>query len=371
MTDAMLLVGDSETDQNLYYTTHFLAGDPFVYLFHGGERLLVVSPMERGRAEKQSTVALVKTFDDFGYTELTKGGQNRAEAFATVIARITSEVDGALRVAGSFPVAYADRLREAGRTLAIDSDLLESERREKSSEEINAIEDAQRATERATARAFALLSASEERNGILHLDGGPLTSERLRTEIELALVKDGLDPGTPIVAGGPGAADPHWVGGGPLRAGESIVFDVFPRDKRTRYFADMTRTVVKGEPSPLLQDMYDAVLAAQQRALGMIASGVNGRDVHAAVVETFRQRGFAGDGTGPRYTHGTGHGVGLDIHEAPGIRDADVILLEHDVVTVEPGLYDPEVGAVRIEDLVVVTADGCRNLTEFEKRFRL
>lgn len=371
MADALLLVGDSESNQNIYYKTRFLAGDPFVYVEIGSGGLLVTSPMEHGRATKESTVAEVKTFDDFGFAELVKESNNREHAFSAVLARIVQQAGRTIRVEGAFPLQYADHLRSDGVTLDIDRELLKLERRRKSPEEIRAIEQAQRATERATAHAIEILKESVDRAGTLHFGGTPLTSERLRTEIEIALIKEQMDPGTPIVAGGPGAADPHWLGSGPLKTGEAIVMDIFPRGKQSRYFADMTRTVVKGEPRPGLRAMYDAVLAAQEAALARIRAGANGRDVHTAVVDTFRDHGFTGDGTGPRFIHGTGHGVGLDIHEGPSLGVTNIELLEGDVVTVEPGLYDPELGAIRIEDLVVVTADGYQNLTDFSKAFLL
>jgi Xaa-Pro aminopeptidase len=370
MPNPLLLVGDSESDQNLYYKTHFLAGDPFVYLEAPERRLLVVSPMEQGRAQKESTVADVRTFDDFGYTELVRAGNDRTEAFVQILARIIDNGTGAVQVDGKFPLMYADSLRAGGITLEIERESLTRARRVKTADEIGAIERAQRATERATAHAIEIVAQSEEVGGFLHFNGIPLTSERLRTEIELALTREGLDPGTPIVAAGPGAADPHWVGAGPIRAGEAIVFDVFPRDKTSRYFADMTRTVVKGNPGDLLRKMYDATLRAQEAALAEIRAGANGRDAHNAVLESFRQSGFGGE-SGPRQTHGTGHGLGLDIHEAPNLGNVDGELLEGDVVTVEPGLYDPEVGGVRIEDLVVVAAGGYRNLTSFPKQFEV
>lgn len=372
MSHAMLLVGDSYADQNLFYKTHFLAGDPFVYLETETAALLVTNSMEQGRAQKESTIREVRTFDNYGYRDLVRELGDRSRAFTTVLARIVREsgADGVV-VQATFPALYADELRAQGLGLEIDPHLLARQRRQKSETEIDAIEEAQRATERATAQAIEILAASEEHHGILHFGGIPLTSERLRAEVEVALTRTGMDVSlSPIVAGGPGAADPHWEGSGPLRPGESIVLDVFPRSKRTRYFADMTRTVVKGNPGETLRAMYDAVLRAQESALGMIRAGVNGRHVHEAVEAVFREAGFNGE-TGPRYIHGTGHGVGLDIHEEPGLSAIDDELLPGDVVSVEPGLYDPSVGAVRIEDLVVVTDNGCRNLTRFPKRFEL
>ncbi|MGH2443077.1 MAG: M24 family metallopeptidase [Chloroflexota bacterium] len=370
MGESLLLVGDSQSNQNLYYKTHFLAGDPFVYLEEDGQRLLVVNSMEQGRAEKESIVPEVRTFDSFGYNDLIRASGNRNQAFLEVLRRIVGPGNGGVTVEGLFPVAYADSLRQSGVTLQIATELLRIERRQKSDEEIEAIEVAQRATERATAAAIQLVAGSEERNGMLHYRGIPLTSERLRAEIEISLTRENMDPGTPIVAGGRSAADPHVTGTGAIRAGEAIIFDVFPRSKSSRYYADMTRTVVKGNPGDMLRAMYHATNQALDAALAEVRAGANGKNAHEAVKAVYKDAGFDRE-DGPRFIHGTGHGVGLDIHEGPGLGIIDVELLPGDVITVEPGLYDPAVGGIRIEDMVVVTKDGYRNLTQFPKQFEV
>ncbi len=370
MTGAILLVGDSESNQTMYYKTHFLAGDPFIYFETGGKSMVVVSGMEGGRASKESCVDETRTFDDFGYRELVRELQNRTKAFAILIQRVAAEAGtGPITIEPTFPVAYADALRSCGTDLIIDPDLYVLERRQKTAEEIGAIEESQRATERALRGAVEIISRCENHHGVLHYDGIPLTSERLRGEIEIALTREGMDPGSPIVAGGRGSADPHWLGAGPLRWGEAIVLDVFPRSKSSRYFADMTRTVVKGRPGDLLQRMYRATESALDAALAEIRPGANGREIHAAAEAVFSDAGFSGEGSGPRFVHGTGHGVGLNIHEQPSLGALDVALLEGDVLTVEPGLYDAQTGGVRIEDMVVVTADGFRNLTQYPRQF--
>lgn len=371
MAETVLLVGDSYSDTNIFYASRFLASDPFIYLIRNGRGTLVTSSMEQGRAQKESAAADVCTYDDYGYRELLAQTGNRDAAFTGMLTRV---VDGenTLTVESTFPVLYADALRDAGLTLQVDPSLFRQERRQKSPEELEAIAEAQRAAGKAFQNAVDLLRASEEHGGILTYMGIPLTSERLRAEIETGLTRDGMDTShTPIVAGGPGAADPHWLGSGPFRSGESIVMDIFPRGRRNRYFGDLTRTVVRGTPNDPLRAMYDSVMRAFDAALSQVRAGANGRDVHAAAERVFAADGFAGEGRGPRLIHSLGHGVGLDIHEAPSLGSVDMELLPGDVVTIEPGLYDPSVGAIRVEDTVVVTDDGYRQLADIPKFFEI
>ena len=279
-----------------------------------------------------------------------------------------------------FGVVYADELRARGVTLTPDAKPFEERRRPKTEGEISNIEGAQAAVEAACSHAVSVLEESEVgADGTLDWRGEPLTSERLRSEIDVELLRRNCAADGTIAAGGPQGADPHERGHGPLKAGESIIVDIFPMDLSTRYYSDMTRTFVKGEPNGGLQEMYDAVLESQEAALSMIKAGVNGRDVHRKVAEVLHAAGYKtnvhdqepGKPLTEGFFHGTGHGVGLEIHEAPRVSLADEELIPGDVVSVEPGVYDPEVGGVRIEDLVVVTEEGCRNLTGFPKRFRV
>ena len=373
MAQATLLVGDSQSNQNLFYKTHFLAGDPFVFVETDDRAVLIVSAMEAGRARKESVVSEVRTFDDFGFAELILQTRDRSKAFTIMLARALGSLGtDKVRVEASFPVLYADALRADGIALNVDAELYTLDRRRKDEREIHAIEHAQKATERAMARAEAMLADSEIHGDALMFEGGTLTSERIRAEIEGCLIRDGMDvPLAPIVAGGEGSADPHWEGVGPLKPGESVVIDIFPRGKSSRYFSDMTRTFAKGPPRGTLRAMYEATSEALDAALARIGPGANAREAHEAASRVFKVAGFDQPDSGPRYIHHTGHGVGLEIHEAPRLGSLDVELLEGDVVTVEPGLYDRHLGGVRIEDLVVVTADGYRNLTAFPRRFEV
>jgi len=255
---------------------------------------------------------------------------------------------------------------------ADEDGVVEDARAIKTTAEVEAIREAQRANEASIAAAESLLREATAADGQLRHDGEPLTSERVKEEIEIALLREGCALDETIVACGSDAADPHDRGSGPLAPDEPIIVDVFPRSKETGYFADTTRTFVVGEPSETVREWYDLTLEAQEAALDAIGPGVNGRAVHDAVCDVYEDAGLptlrADETAETGFIHSTGHGLGLEIHEYPRLSTTDVELRPGMVVTVEPGLYDPAVGGVRIEDLVVVTDDGMENLTDYEKR---
>lgn len=383
-SQTLLVIGAPEHDAAAYHLAGFLAPDPVMALRVGGKKILAVSAMEYGRAEREAKVDELLSYDELGIVKLARELKSGAKAYAAA-ARSLLEARGAadspVAVPPTLGVAYADALRERGLEVVPDARLFAGLRRQKTEEEITYVERTQRAVEEACAHAVGVLREAEVApDGTLRWRGEALTSEVLRAEIEIELLRRNCAAtnGT-ITAGGPQAADPHESGTGPLRAGEAIILDIFPVDRTSRYYADMTRTFVKGEPGPELQEMYDAVLESQEAALGMIRAGVNGKDVHAKVAGILHERGYKtnvhdqveGEPLTEGFMHGTGHGVGLELHEAPRISLSDDELKPGDVVSVEPGLYEPGFGGGRIEDLVVVTEDGCRNLTEFPKEFRL
>ncbi len=379
----LLVIGAPQHDASAYHLSGFLAPDPVICLRAAGKCYLAVSALEYGRAEKEAPVDELISFDELELMKLARELKSGARAFAAATANLLNRLgaEGSpITVPPHFGVAYADELRARGFEIEADGRLFADLRRAKSQSEISNIEEAQRAVEEACAHAVGVLQeAGVANDGTLRWRGGTLTSEGLRAEIEVELLRRGCaaDEGT-ITAGGPQAADPHERGSGPLRAGEAIILDVFPRSQGSRYYADMTRTFVKGEPGEELGNMYDAVLEAQETALSMIRAGVNGRDIHEKVSDILHEKGYKtgkhdqkpGEPLTEGFFHGTGHGVGLEVHEAPRVSTVDEELRAGDVVTVEPGLYEPGVGGVRIEDLVVVTEDGCRNLTRFPKELR-
>ncbi len=382
----LLVIAAPEHDATAYHLSGFLAPDPVIYLRVGGESgkgYLVVSSMEYGRAKRDARADEVLSFDELDVMNLARELKSGGRALAAATVRLLERLGAAnspVTVPPSLGVVYADELRARGLTVTPDAGFFAGLRRQKTEEEISSVERTQRAVEEACAYAVGILKQSEvAKDGTLVHEGETLTSERLRSEIDIELLRRGCTAEGTITAGGAQAADPHERGHGPLMAGESIILDIFPADKASHYYADMTRTFVKGEPGEELQRMYDAVLESQEAALAMVRPGVNGRDIHTKVSNVLHEAGYEtllhdqkpGEPLQRGFIHGTGHGVGLEIHEAPRVSTADEELVPGDVVTIEPGLYYPEIGGVRIEDLVVVTEDGCRNLTRFPKEFRI
>jgi len=368
--DAIVMIAASEIDSNLYYVTRFLAPDPFIFVQVGAEKILVMSDLEVDRARSQASVDTVLSYSAYEGRAREKGASSPSSL--DVLDLVLQERNARhLLVPGSFGIEHADGLRARGYTLTVKREPFFEERLVKSEEEIEQITATQRATEEAVDAAISAIRAAKVGNdGFLSLDGQRLTSEMLKKIINVKLMELDCVAQNSIVAPGLQGVDPHDQGSGPIRANESIVMDIFPKSGRTRYFADMTRTVVKGKASPKLRAMYRAVLNAQERGIELIRDGADGKAIHAEVNAVLEKDGFATGMVGGRmqgFFHGTGHGVGLDIHEPPRISKTGAVLKSGYVVTVEPGLYYQDAGAVRIEDLVVVTPTGCRDLTKFPK----
>lgn len=365
----VLLIAASETDSNLYYATRFLAPDPFIFLRIKGEKILLMSDLEVDRARATATVDTV-----LSYTEYEARLKRREMAHHTAV----DVVDLVLKERGvvqllvpeNFGFEQARRLQARGYELSTKREPFFEERAIKTQEEVAAIEAAQRAVESAVQLVIELLGMASVRDGLIIHEGEPVTSERIKKLINVALMEQECISQHTIIAGGLQACDPHNEGSGPLRAGEPIVMDIFPRHATTRYFADMSRTVLKGKASPEKKRLFDTVLAAQEEAIDSVRDGADGQKIHARVLERFEQAGYKTgliNGRMQGFFHGTGHGVGIDIHEAPRIGKTGSPLTTGHVVTVEPGLYYPDIGAVRIEDMVLVEPGGCRNLTRFPK----
>ena len=371
---ARLIIAASETDANLFYATRFLAPDAFVFvLTPAGEKVLLMSDLEVDRARAQAAVDTVLSIRRF--EERAKAsGVERPGILDSVCAFLAEREIRTVRVPGSFPIEYGDGLRERGVAVQVRREPFFEERLLKTADEVEAISRAMQRTEAAMDAAIGAIREAEVHDGVLRWRGTTLTAERVRRLISMTLIEDGLLAQHTIVACGEAGCDPHNEGSGPLRAGQSIIIDIFPRDEASRYYADITRTVVKGRASDMLRKMYGAVAAAQERAFALLRDGSDGEAIHRAVQAALEGHGFQSGEVNGRmqgFFHGTGHGLGLEVHELPRISKFPTTLGSGNVVTVEPGLYYPGIGGVRIEDVVVVTETGCTNLTRYPKELEV
>ena len=364
---AVLRVGIPEKDADLRYACGFTAPDPLIFLKTKRKAILVVNAMEAPRARRTVRGITVWTPDELGLTD-----ERRSSRREWVLALLKREHLKKIAVPHSFPFGLAEALRGAGIRLVLLDEAMIPARAIKRPDECAAIRHCQQAAAAAIRKAIrAIAAAVPDAKGRLTLEGRLLTSERLRTMIRHWLLDWECEGPDLIVACGAQGADPHEMGHGPLWAGQSIVLDVFPHHMHTGYWGDMTRTVVHGRASPPLRAMYRAVLEAQRAVLAAIRPGVNAACLHRLAVETLAAHGFRTEirnGRPVGFFHGTGHGVGLEIHEEPVLGSRPIRLRPGHVVTVEPGLYDPEVGAVRIEDTVVVTRHGADPLANCTKQ---
>ena len=367
--DALLIVGDSERSADLYYATRFMAPDPFVFLWTANAKIMMVGNLEVDRARSEAQVDEVVASAHIE-EQLKARGNARPTPSQILLALLQDRGIEKLKVAADFPLDTADSLRNSKLHLEVVKPPLLPQRQHKSPVEVEAVRRAMAASENAMAAAVEAIAKAQVREGVLYSGAEVLSSERLQRLIHVTLIESDCIGKHTIAACGRQACDPHQQGRGPLRAGETIIIDIFPRDSASGYYGDITRTVVKGKaPKPVVR-MFDLVLQGQELALEAIADGVDGGQIHRSIQSLFVEAGYdtgEKDGHMEGFFHSTGHGLGLEIHEAPRIGPRGDLLKTGQVVTVEPGLYYPDVGGVRIEDVVLVTDDGCENLTTFAK----
>jgi Xaa-Pro aminopeptidase len=367
----LLMVADSEHDANMLYAVRMFVPDSFIYLRLNGKCHIVMNDLEIDRARKQARHCRVLSWT--AYSKKLKWQGVKSPGFAAVIREILQEKR--LRkvfVPASFPHGLARELRRLRIKVKVHEGNFFPERQFKTADEVKKISAALMMAEVGLAEGIqALKNARIAKNRRLLYHNVPLTSEKLRAIIDIAIIQAGGLAAHTIVAGGRQACDPHEQGHGILRAQEPIIIDVFPRSQKTGYFGDVTRTVVKGRPSEAVRKLYYVVARGQEIAFEKLEANVRGVEVHNAVQDYFGREGYK---TGKRngrmqgFFHGTGHGLGLEIHEAPRLSavSKDTLRAGH-VVTVEPGLYYPELGGVRLEDVAYITANSPRNLTKFER----
>ena len=354
-----LIYAASPRSADMLYATGFHAPDAFLFLEQRGRKSIVLNDLEIDRGRCEAEVDEVLSASELGREF---GSHSPALIVAGLLLRRKIR---RVEVPADFPLATARVLEKAGLRVVPLEGLFWPERELKDRNELTAIRRATRLAAIGLERAVEVLRAAKiVRGGLLQWQGQPLTSEMVRAEADSTVLRAGGIPEGTIVAGGRQACDPHERGHGRLRAHELIILDIFPRDARTGYFGDLTRTVVRGRANEAQRQLWTTVCAAQRMAIRAIKPQAKGSAVHKAVQEFFVARGYPTERRDGRWTgffHGTGHGLGLDLHEEP--RLGVTTFRPGQVFTVEPGLYYPEIGGARHEDVVTVTAGGCRLLS--------
>jgi Xaa-Pro aminopeptidase len=382
--EALLLYSDSYRDANMYYLTKFLAPDPFIFLKRvDADPTIVVNQMEYPRAQKQSTIKDVKSYLDYNYLKAVKTAKDPQLGAMKFIAKIAEKELGVgtkICVPPNFPVIAADVLRNEGLNINPMFGVVEKARETKDINEVEEIKAVQAVIEEVTSEAIELIANSDVgSNGTLHFNGETLTVGKIKSFFGRKLLENGCLPEEDIiVACGTKSSDPHYSGEAEdkLKADQPIIVDIYPRSIQKRYWTDMTRTIVKGRASPKLKKMFNAVSEAKNASLDAIQAGALGSQVYDVCCDILEKAGYETTRGGKKVTkgmpHSLGHGVGLQIHESPRINELSTSpLREHNVVTVEPGLYDPYVGGVRLEDIIEVTKSGYSNLTRMETRLEI
>jgi len=378
--DALLLFSESYRNPNMYYLTGFLAPDPFIFLKKiNSPATIVVNSMEFSRARKESIVKDVRSYADYNYTEIIKATKDPKigglKFLATVLKHEMCK-NNIICVPPNFPSIATDVLRNEGLKIQPMFDVIERARETKEPEEIEEIVKVQRINEKVLTEVIDLIANCEigPNKILVHKKNGkkkPLTVGELKILIGHRFLDAWCSiEEDVIVACGPSSADPHFHGDAKdrIKAGQLVVLDIYPRSIRGRYWADMTRTIVRGKAENDVKKMFEVVLEAKNSCVDALHEGALGSEMYSLCCDIIEKAGFSTTRGGKKiekgFTHSLGHGVGLEIHENPTMSEFyDKPLCEHSVVSVEPGLYDPKVGGVRIEDIVEVAKERCKNLT--------
>jgi Xaa-Pro aminopeptidase len=369
----VLLIGDSERSMELRHEIPVAIGDGFAYAEVGGRRFVATYSLEFDNVLAAAPDAELKPLESYRAEELVAAGLDLYAIWPEVCLRFARDIGLAHAVVpADFPLVHADRLRREGITVEVDQRFFDDRRRVKSGAELEGIRRAQRAAEAGMSAVRELLRRSEPGGSGRVLGGEPLTCERLKEAATTAFGEHGTRCDDLIVARGPQAASGHDQGSGRLENDDVLVCDFFPRDVATGCYSDMTRTFALGAVDPEIADWHGQCREALELAVSLTRAGVDGSEVHAAVDGFFAERGHPTSLTKPvgavlrdGFFHATGHGVGLDVHESPNIGRTGHVFVAGDVVALEPGLYRHGFGGVRIEDLALVTDDGCQVLTDF------
>ena len=370
---ARLMIAGSEQDADMLYVSGLFVPDPFAVLEMEGQWHGLFSTLEVDRAREDSRLDHVHL--DAPWRQQAEAKGFGVSLIALVAAFLKEHKVPAVTVPPQFSAWSVEQLRQWGFGVTVASEGFFPQRALKSEYEIEQLAMVEKMTAEAMHRAYDVLAAATiNQDGVVCVDREPMSAQYLRGEIESQLIRQGAAPSHTIVACGVQSADPHQQGHGLIYAQEPIIIDIFPRLTSTGYWGDMTRTFLKGKASPALKKMYQTVAEGQDIGLNMLTNGVNAGDIHQAIVSHFETCGFytgERDGKQVGFFHSTGHGVGLDIHEQPRVSLRGGVLNTGHVVTIEPGLYYPDLGGIRLEDLAVVCDSGCRNLTNYPRKFEI
>ena len=365
MHQADLIFAAGESSADILYASGFQAPDPFIYFAYRNEKAIIVSALEQDRAEKECKPE-VAVIERNSFLRDKKSGN-----IDVICSLAESRGIESFRVPADFPLALADELRARGLIIKAEAGAFYPQRQFKDNNEIKHLREGLRVAESGMRRALNIIKEAVVRpDGLLEYNGEVLTSEFLRSEINITMIRLGGFSDTTIAACGASAAEPHNMGAGAMHAGKTIILDIFPRVQKTGYWGDLTRTVVKGKAPEIVKKAYGAVFEAREHAKTLIRPGAIPSEIHQAAMKILEKHGFSTgrqNGRNFGFFHSLGHSVGLEIHEKPNLSPFnDEPLKGGEVLTVEPGLYYPEWGGVRLEDIVAVTSDGCRCLTEIE-----
>jgi Xaa-Pro aminopeptidase len=376
----VLIVADTIRSPELRHEVPLAVPDPFLYAEVGGKRAVVISSLEASRVTALGTGLEVLTFEEVGVDELLKRGLDSYEVERELHLSAVRHLglEQAVTPTG-FPLGHADYLRSQGIELTADQPFFDDRRRVKTEPELAGIRRACRAVEAGITVGVDLLKSAGRSNGVLTLDGEPLTCERVKLEVERAFGEHGVAAEEFTVSHGAQTAVGHDGGSGPIAADDVVLFDLFPRDRESACYSDFTRTYSLGTPSDELAEFHRLAKEALDLAVAAVRPGVKGSDIHRLVCDFFHEQGYKtqlhkdeGEVLVDGYFHATGHGVGLEVHERPGVgRIESEPLVVGDVIALEPGLYRHGYGGVRLEDLVLVTTEGAEVLTSFPYDFEL
>ncbi len=370
---ALLIYGASEDSAALRHEVRVPIMDPFLFARIDGRPHVMVNTLERARITAAVPDAELYDLDGLGLGELRESGKPYEEIELELASRAAAAMGLHEAVVDpQFPIFVGDRLRADGIELRPDPAAFARRRRAKLDWELDGIRAAQRAAEAAMAAAAALLRAAEIDGDALVVDGEPLLAEQVRAAARAACAALGAPAPPGVIVASVHQGFGHEPGSGPLPANLPIQVDLWPRDEASGCWADMTRTFVIGEAADGVAEQEALVREALEAARDAARPGVSGRELHALVCDIFEGAGRLTQRTGPGedptegFQFSLGHGVGLEVHEEPGLGQIGrEPLVAGDVIAVEPGLWDPRIGGVRYEDLLLITEDGCETLTDY------